>query len=74
MFDDAAAKLGGLDCLVYNAGVPGPTGPVHEIDPKDWDRCLEVCRHDGLSRLAARADDLGSSHQHRWRHAGFGLS
>ena len=43
MFDDAAAKLGGLDCLVNNAGVPGPTGPVHEIDPKDWDRCLEVC-------------------------------
>jgi NAD(P)-dependent dehydrogenase (short-subunit alcohol dehydrogenase family) len=42
-FDDAIAKLGGLDCLVNNAGVTGPTGPVHEIDPKEWDRCLEVC-------------------------------
>ena len=43
MFADATAKLGGLDCLVNNAGVAGPTGPVHEIDPKDWDRCLQVC-------------------------------
>ncbi len=43
MFDDALAKLGGLDCLVNNAGIAGPTGPVHEIAPEDWDRCLAVC-------------------------------
>ncbi|MCC7548339.1 MAG: SDR family oxidoreductase [Burkholderiales bacterium] len=43
MFDDAVARLGGLDCLVNNAGISGPTGPVHEIDPADWDRCLDVC-------------------------------
>ena len=43
MFADAVAKLGGLDCLVNNAGIAGPTGPVHEIDPGDWDRCLDVC-------------------------------
>ena len=42
-FDDAIRNLGGLDCLVNNAGVAGPTGPVHEIDPEEWDRCLEVC-------------------------------
>lgn len=43
LFDDAIRKLGGLDCLVNNAGIAGPTGPVHEIAPEDWDRCLEVC-------------------------------
>ena len=43
MFEEAVAKLGGLDCMVNNAGVPGPTGPVYEIEPSAWDRCLEVC-------------------------------
>ena len=43
LFKDALAKLGGLDCLVNNAGIAGPTGPVHEINPEDWDRCLAVC-------------------------------
>lgn len=42
-FADAVAQLGGLDCLVNNAGIAGPTGPVHEIAPADWDRCLDVC-------------------------------
>ena len=39
----AAAALGGLDVLVNNAGIAGPTGPVEEIDPAAWDRCLAVC-------------------------------
>lgn len=43
MFDDAVKALGGLDCLINNAGIAGPTGPVHEINPEDWDRCIEVC-------------------------------
>jgi NAD(P)-dependent dehydrogenase (short-subunit alcohol dehydrogenase family) len=42
LFKDALAALGGLDCLVNNAGIAGPTGPVHEINPEDWDRCLDV--------------------------------
>lgn len=42
LFKDALAALGGLDCLVNNAGIAGPTGPVHEIHPEDWDRCLDV--------------------------------
>lgn len=41
--EDAADALGGLDAVVNNAGVAGPTGGVDEIDPGDWDRCLEVC-------------------------------
>ena len=43
LFKDALTSLGGLDCLVNNAGIAGPTGPVHEINPEDWDRCLDVC-------------------------------
>src|SRR5690606_9581874 len=34
--------LGGLDVLVNNAGVAGPTGPVETLDKADWDRTLEV--------------------------------
>lgn len=41
-FDAALAQLGGLDCLVNNAGIAGPTGKVDEIDPDAWDRCIAV--------------------------------
>lgn len=43
LFEEASAALGGLDVLVNNAGIAGPTGRVEEIDPEDWDRCLQVC-------------------------------
>ncbi len=42
-FDAAAAYLGGLDVLVNNAGIAGPTGRLEDIHPEDWDRCLQVC-------------------------------
>jgi NAD(P)-dependent dehydrogenase (short-subunit alcohol dehydrogenase family) len=42
-FAEALQALGGLDALVNNAGIAGPTGRVEEINPEDWDRCLEVC-------------------------------
>lgn len=34
--------LGGLDVLVNNAGIAGPTAPVEEIDPNDWERVVQV--------------------------------
>jgi NAD(P)-dependent dehydrogenase (short-subunit alcohol dehydrogenase family) len=43
LFDDALAALGGLDVLVNNAGIAGPTGRVEEINPEDWDRCIDIC-------------------------------
>jgi NAD(P)-dependent dehydrogenase (short-subunit alcohol dehydrogenase family) len=43
VFADALATLGGLDVLVNNAGIAGPTGRVEEINPEDWDRCLDIC-------------------------------
>ncbi len=41
-FSAALAHLGGLDCLVNNAGIAGPTGKVDAIAPEDWDRCIAV--------------------------------
>lgn len=43
IFEEALGVLGGLDVLVNNAGIAGPTARVEEINPEDWDRCLEVC-------------------------------
>lgn len=43
LFEDAAARLGGLDVLVNNAGIAGPTAKVEEMHPDDWDRCLNIC-------------------------------
>jgi len=42
LFKEALHALGGLDVLVNNAGIAGPTGKVDEIAPEDWDRCLAV--------------------------------
>jgi NAD(P)-dependent dehydrogenase (short-subunit alcohol dehydrogenase family) len=43
LFDEALKRLGGLDILVNNAGIAGPTGKAEEINPEDWDRCIDVC-------------------------------
>ena len=42
LFKDALKSLGGLDCLVNNAGIAGPTGRIEEINPEDWDRCVSI--------------------------------
>ena len=41
-FEQGLSHLGGLDCLVNNAGIAGPTGRVEEIDPAEWDRCIAI--------------------------------
>ncbi|MEU6404848.1 SDR family oxidoreductase [Streptomyces sp. NPDC046985] len=38
----AAHTLGGIDVLVNNAGVSGPTAPVEEMDPDQWEKVLAV--------------------------------
>lgn len=43
LFTEAEAALGGLDVLVNNAGIAGPTAKVEEMNPEDWDRCLTIC-------------------------------
>jgi NAD(P)-dependent dehydrogenase (short-subunit alcohol dehydrogenase family) len=42
LFGDGISNLGGLDALINNAGISGPTGPVEEIAPEDWDRCIAI--------------------------------
>jgi NAD(P)-dependent dehydrogenase (short-subunit alcohol dehydrogenase family) len=42
MVADAAEKLGGLDVLVNNAGIAGPTAPVRDLDPDQWEQVLHV--------------------------------
>jgi NAD(P)-dependent dehydrogenase (short-subunit alcohol dehydrogenase family) len=43
LFDDVRAGLGGLDMLVNNAGIAGPTGGVEDIAPADWRRTIDIC-------------------------------
>jgi NAD(P)-dependent dehydrogenase (short-subunit alcohol dehydrogenase family) len=45
LFDEAWAHLGGLDLLVNNAGIAGPTGPIEEIAPTEWERTMAVNIH-----------------------------
>ncbi len=42
VFDDVRSHLGGLDVLVNNAGIAGPTGAIEDIDAASWERTLAV--------------------------------
>ena len=65
LFDEAAAHLGGLDVLVNNAGIAGPTGPVESLDIAAWDRTMAVninsqfyCARRGVPLLKAAGGGL----------------
>jgi NAD(P)-dependent dehydrogenase (short-subunit alcohol dehydrogenase family) len=65
LFTQGTAYLGGLDILVSNAGVAGPTAPVEDISLADWRNCLAVNLDSAFlcARLAApllRAQGSGS--------------
>jgi NAD(P)-dependent dehydrogenase (short-subunit alcohol dehydrogenase family) len=42
LFDAATKFLGGLDVLINNAGIAGPTAPVEAIDIAEWNRTIAV--------------------------------
>jgi NAD(P)-dependent dehydrogenase (short-subunit alcohol dehydrogenase family) len=56
-FDDILESWGGLDVLVNNAGIAGPTAFVEDVDLDAWRRCLAVGldSHFLAGRRAARA-------------------
>lgn len=42
---ETEAVLGPVDLLVSNAGVPGPFGPLWQVDPQEWWRAQEIHIH-----------------------------
>lgn len=42
VFDDVKGTLGGLDVLVNNAGIAGPTGAIESVDTGGWERTIAV--------------------------------
>ena len=42
LFSDASITLGGLDAMINNAGIAGPTKPVEDISLDEWKSCLDI--------------------------------
>lgn len=42
MVSEGANALGGFDVLINNAGIAGPTSPVEEINPEEWDKVIQI--------------------------------
>jgi len=42
VFDQIAARFGGLGILVNNAGIEGPNDPTHQITLAQWERVMAV--------------------------------
>ena len=40
--DGTLEALGGLDVLVNNAGIAGPTALVEDVATDEWERCLAI--------------------------------
>jgi NAD(P)-dependent dehydrogenase (short-subunit alcohol dehydrogenase family) len=57
LFDDVIRDLGGLDYLINNAGIAGPTARVEDIDPAEWRKTMAV-NIDGQFHCARRAVPL----------------
>ena len=68
LFADVKRELGGLDVLVNNAGIAGPTANVEDIRPEDWDKCIAVdlngmfyCTRLAMPMLKANGRERGGS-------------
>lgn len=43
LFGKLAEAWNGLDALINNAGIAGPTGGIEDISSADWRRCIDIC-------------------------------
>lgn len=78
LFTQVKQDLGGLDVLINNAGVAGPTGPVESLDKKDWDQTLAVnitgqflCARQAVPMLKASAHGVMLNLSSAAGHLGF---
>jgi NAD(P)-dependent dehydrogenase (short-subunit alcohol dehydrogenase family) len=60
LFADVRSRLGGLDALINNAGIAGPTAAIEDVAPAEWRRCIEIdltgqflCAHHAVPMLKA---------------------
>jgi NAD(P)-dependent dehydrogenase (short-subunit alcohol dehydrogenase family) len=63
--EETVAEFGGLDCLVNNAGIAGPTASVEDVSVDEWEHTMDV-NVTGILRCVKaasphlRASDRGS--------------
>ncbi len=61
LFDEARETLGGLDVVVANAGVEGPTGRIGDISAEDWDKTLDINLRGAYLAARFASEDLIAS-------------
>jgi NAD(P)-dependent dehydrogenase (short-subunit alcohol dehydrogenase family) len=61
LFDTARQAMGGLDVVVANAGIAGPTMGIADVDEAAWDRTLEVNLRGAYLAARFAAPDLVAS-------------
>lgn len=60
--DAAVTHLGGLDCLVNNAGIAGPTGRIEELEVGMIEQCLSICLTSQFVTIGRAVQHLRLSH------------